>query len=163
MPGVFLLDVLDRTSTFDTPNGKTSCVAEAAYHSRLPLQRTLHRFVEFRRLVQIHHIDVPIRRRDHQQLVLHIHAVDPVLAFDTGYRRWLPEIPVLDRLVPRARYEYRTGAARHIDETDTSDGLVVCGDLDCGRGAAKVEHAGCFVGTAADDFAAILQWSINRL
>lgn len=158
LPGVFFLDVLDRTSAFYTPHGETCGIAEAAYHPCLPLQRTLHRLVEFRWLVQIHNIDVPIRRRDHQQLVLHVHAVDSLLAINAGYWCLLPKVPIFDRFVPRARHEHRTGAARHIDEADTSDGLVVCGDLDCRCGAgAKVEHSGCFVGTAADDFVAILQ------
>lgn len=163
-PGVFFFDVLDRASAFYAADGETGRVAEAADHPRLPLQRTLHRFVEFGRVLQVDDVDVSIRRRDHQQLILHVHTVDSLLAVHAGYGRRLSQIPVFDRLVPRARDEYGPGAVRHVDEADASDGLVVRRDLDGGRVAGvEVEEAGCFVGAAADDFGAILRGRVNVL
>ena len=100
LPGVFFFNVLDCASAFYAADRETGGVAEAADHSCLPLQRALHRFVEFGRGVQAYDVDDSVRRRDHQELVLHIHAVDFVLTLHARDRCRLPQIPVFDRLVP---------------------------------------------------------------
>jgi hypothetical protein len=158
VPGVFLLDVLNSTSALYTPHREPRSVAEATHHPRLPLQRTLHRLVEFRRLVQVHNVDVPICRRDHHQFILDVHTVYPLLTVQRRDRIRLPQVPVLDGLVPRAGHEHRCVGARGFDEAYASDRLVVRSHLLRGRPArSQVEEAGSFVGAAAGDFGAILQ------
>lgn len=158
VPCVFFLDILNRASALYTPHREPRCVAKATHHPRLPLQRTLHRLVEFRRLVQAHDIDVPIRRCDDHQLVLDVHTVHPLLALQR--RDWirLPQVPILDRLVPGARHKHGCVRARRFDEADASNRLVVRGDLLRRRPAgSEIEHAGCFVRAAAGYFGAILR------
>ena len=161
---VLLLDVLDRAAALDGAHGEPRRVREAGHHPRLPFQGTLHRLVEFPGLVEVDHVDVPLRGADHEQLVLAVHRVDAVLAVDAGDRVGLAEVPVFDRLVPRARHEDGRLLARHVDEAGASDFSLVRRDL-LGWGAvrAEVEHPGGFVGAGSDDFAAILVGFLSEM
>ena len=98
--GVFLLDVLNGATTFDTADSKPGGIGEAADYPRLPLERGLHGLVEFGRLVKVDHVDVPIGGSDHEQLVLHVHGVHSFLTLHRRDGRLLSQIPVLDCLIP---------------------------------------------------------------
>lgn len=80
--GILLLDVLDCAAALDAANGKPGCIREAADDPRLPLERGLHGLVELGRVVQVDDVDVPVRRADYQQLVLHVHRVNALLALE---------------------------------------------------------------------------------
>lgn len=41
LPGIFVLDVLDRASALNTTDGKAGRVGKAAHYPRLPLERAL--------------------------------------------------------------------------------------------------------------------------
>lgn len=129
LPAVFLLDVLDRATTFDTADCKARAIAEAADHARLPFQRALHGFIELGGFVKVDNVDVAVRSCHHQQLVDDIHAIDSFLTVHRGHGRCLAQIPVLDRFIPGASNEHWGCLAGYFDEADTADGLVVYGDL----------------------------------
>ena len=99
---VLLLDVLDGAPALDGADGEARRVGEAGHHPRLPFEGARHRLVELTGLVEIDDVDEAFRGADHEQLVLAVHRVDAVLAVDAGYRIGLAEVPVFDRLVPRA-------------------------------------------------------------
>lgn len=98
--GVLVLDVLNGAATFDTAHGKARRVGEAADYPRLPLQGGLHSLVELGGVVEVDDVDVSVSCTDDQELVLDVHRVDTLLAFHSGDRSRLSEIPILDSLVP---------------------------------------------------------------
>ena len=84
-----------------------------------------------------------------------VHGVDAVFAFEGCDGLLLAQVPVFDGFVPGAGDEH--GAVVDGDGFDAADRLVMGGDLLGLRGAgAEIEHAGCFVCAAAEDFLAVL-------
>ena len=159
--GVFLLDVLDGTSTLNTSYCKPRGVGEARHHSRLPLQRALYCLIEIRRFVQVHNIDIAVRGADDEKLVTRIDAVDALLARDRGDGVGRPQVPVFDRFVPGACDKDWSGLVGDVDEAGTTDRLVVSRDLSGGGTVStQVEHAGCFVGAGAHNFRPVLKETI---
>ena len=100
--GVLLFDILDSTAALDAADGEPCGVGEAADNPRLPLEGGLHGLVEFGGVVEVDDVDVPVSGADHEELVLDVHGVDPLLTLHS--RNWgrLSQIPVFDSLVPRA-------------------------------------------------------------
>lgn len=157
-PAVFLLDVLDCATAFDTADCEARPVAEAADHACLPFQRALHGFVEFGGFVEVDDVDVAVRSCHHQQLVYDIHTVDSFLTVDRGHWRSLAQVPILNCLVPGARHEYWGRLARYFNEADAADGLVVRCDLRAyALARAEVEHSRCFICSATDNLGTILR------
>ena len=70
----------------------------------------------------------------------------------------MPEVPVLDRFVPRTSDEDRSGLTGDIHKAYRANRLIMRGDL-LGGGLAggKVYHAGCFIGAGAHDFGTVLE------
>lgn len=62
--GILVLDVLDGAATFDTADGKSGGVGEAADYPRLPLEGGLHGLVEFGRGIKVHDVDITVRSAD---------------------------------------------------------------------------------------------------
>ena len=86
------------------------------------------------------------------------------MAVHRGGREWGAEIPVFDGFVPGARAEHGAGAVWDVDKTDAADWLFMGSDLNCGGTVgAEVEHPGCFVGAAADDFGAVLGFMLVKI
>lgn len=71
----------------------------------------------------------------------------------------LPEVPVLDRLIPGSRYQQRLRRiARVGDHLAAADGGIVGGYLLRGGGAcADIQHTRSFVCAGSDDFCTILE------
>ena len=70
----------------------------------------------------------------------------------------MPEVPVLDRFVPRTGDEDRSSLAGDIDEAYTANRLIMRSDLlSGGLAGGKVDHAGCFIGARAHDFGTVLE------
>ena len=100
LPAIFLLDVLNRTTAFDTADREARAVSKAADHARLPFQRALHRLVKLGRFIKIDDINVAVRGCYHQKFVDNIHAVNSFLTSDRGHRGGLSQVPVFDRFIP---------------------------------------------------------------
>jgi len=119
----------------------------------------LYCFVKFRRLVEVHHVNVAICSRYDQHCVFRVHAVDTVLAGDRSDGGRLSEIPVFYCLVPRAGDEDRSGLAWDVDEASTANGLIMRRDLLGGSlTGCEVYHAGCFIGARTYHFGAVLDY-----
>jgi len=97
---VLLLDVVNGAAALNTADGVAGSIAEAADYPRLPLERGLFGLVDLGRVVEIDHVDVAVSGGNYQQLVLHIHTIDSLLALQRRDRGLLTQIPVLDCLVP---------------------------------------------------------------
>lgn len=67
LPCVFVFDVLNRATAFDTANSKTGGVSETIYDSSLPFQRALQGLIELERVLQVYDIDVSVCGADDQQ------------------------------------------------------------------------------------------------
>ena len=160
---VLLLDVVDGAATLDTADGVTGCIAEAADYPRLPLERGLIGLVDLGRVVEIDHVDVAVSGADHQQLVFDIHAIDALLTLQR--RNWglLSQIPVLDRLVPRAGDEKRLAAYRRVgNHVAASNRGIVGSDLSGGGTVrTKVQQASSFISTGTDDLGSVLRKKDN--
>ena len=87
VPRVFLLDVLDRATTFDAADGKAGAIGKTANNAGLPFQRALYSLIEFGGFVKINDVNVTVRGGDDQQLVDDIHTIDSFLATHGGYGR----------------------------------------------------------------------------
>lgn len=139
LPGVLVLDVLNRAASFNRTYGETRGIAEAAHYARLPFQRAGNRLVDLCRICQVDHVDVSLCRCDDEQLVLHIHAIHALLSVQGTYGFSALQIPELDALVPGASRDV-VFAAR-LEPAHALDGLAMCfcllrGDLaGCGGGA----------------------------
>ena len=155
---------MNGTAAFDAADCKAGRVAEAADHAGLPFQRALHRLVEFGGLIQIHDIDIAVCGGANQQLVHHIDAVDSFLAGNRRDRRRLAQIPIFDGFVPGSGDEHWSRLARHVDKAHAAHWLIMsCDLLRRGRVGLDVQHARSFVGSAANDFGAILNPVIPRV
>lgn len=161
---VLIFDILDGTATFDTTNGKPGGINETVDCPRLPLEGRLHGFVEFGGAIEVNDVDVPVRRTDNEELVLHVHGVHSLLTFERGNRGGLPQVPIFDSLIPRAGDEKRgvsRGVWNHITASNRS---IVSRDLHwSGSAGSKVEHPGSFIGTSPDDFGPILRTPTSQL
>lgn len=116
-------------------------------------------FVEFRGLVEVHHVDVAICSRYDKHCVFRVHAEDTFLAGDRSDGGRLSEIPVFYGLVPRAGDEDLSGLARDIDEASAADGLIMRRDLlGGGLTGCEVYHAGCFIGARPYHLGAVLDY-----
>ena len=148
---VLVLDVLDRAAALDAADCEARRVREALHRPRLPLERRLDRLVPLLRLVQVHHVDPPLSRAHHQQLVPAVHGVHAVLAVERRGGRGRPEIPVFDLLVPAPCHD--DGLAVDLATLYGFNSGVVRGDLlRAARGLVQVEDARGFVGAGAEDF-----------
>lgn len=154
---VLFLDVLDGTAALDTADGETSGIDETADDPCLPFERGLHGLVELGGVVEIDDVDIAVCRADDQQFIFHVHAVHPFLAFNRSNGGRLPQIPVLDCLVPRPGDEKRGVSCRVRDHIAASNGGIVSRDLHgSSRTSRKIEHPGSFIGTCADNLGSIL-------
>lgn len=155
---VLLFNILDGTATLDTTNGKPSGINETVDCPRLPLEGRLHGFVEFGGAIEIDDVDVPVRRTDNEEFVLHVHGVHSLLTLERGDGGGLPQVPVFDRLIPRTGDEkgrVSCGVWNHITASNRS---IVSRDLHGSRSAgSKIEHPGSFIGTSPDDLGPILR------
>lgn len=163
--GVLVLDVLNGAATFDTAHGKARRVGEAADYPRLPLQGGLHSLVELGGVVEVDDVDVSVSCTDDQELVLDVHRVDTLLAFHSGDRSRLSEIPILDSLIPRTGNKERlrciSGVGNHLA---ASDRRVVCGDLDRGSSIrGEIEHTSSLVSAGSDNLGSILRVISNEI
>jgi hypothetical protein len=100
-PGVLVFDILNCAAAFNRADREARRVAEAAHHACLPLKRARNRLVDLGRVLQVHHVDVALGRRDDEQLVLDVHAVDALARVECRDGLGALEVPELDRLVPR--------------------------------------------------------------
>lgn len=153
---VLLLHILNSATALDTTDCEARRVRETADDSSLPLKGALQCLVEFRGVFEVDDVDVPVGRADDEQVLLHVHGVDTLLACQSGRRALLPEIPVLDRLVPRAGDHH--GAAAAVEEAHAPYGLVVCSDDNVllGRQVADLDVLVC---TGGGYLCSILFWS----
>lgn len=89
--------------------------------------------VEFGGFVKVDDVDVAVGSRDDEESVLHVQGVDALLVLDVGDRGRAAEIPVLDRLIPRARHEHLVACgfnkAAHSDRLVVSSDLLRCGGV----------------------------------
>jgi hypothetical protein len=131
IPRVFLLNILDSTSSLDTTHRKARLVWEATDNSCLPLQWTLESLVKLCRLVQTDDIDIAIRGANHQKFSLHIHGVNSLLALYCSYRCLLSQVPVLYGFVPRTSNQHLSSCAWNIAPSCGADRLVVGSYLCC--------------------------------
>lgn len=154
LPGVLVFDVLDSATTLDTTDSKTSRVRKAANHPGLPLERALQGFVEFGRVLEINNIDVSIGGADNAEIIADVHRINSLLALYGCRRSLLSKIPVLDRLIPRARNHH--GVTIVQEESTCSHWLVVCADNDVLLGG-KIADLDVLVGAGRGDFCSILE------
>lgn len=136
VPGVLVLDILDRTAPLDTTHGETRRVAEAADNARLPFEGAGDALVDLGRIGQIDHVDVALRRRNDEQLVLHIHAVYALAGIERPHWLLRLQIPELDALVPGARRDVVLAARLEPAHAFDGFGVRFCLDL--------VDLAGCW-------------------
>jgi hypothetical protein len=132
LPRILLLDILNSTSAFNTANGKSSGVREAANSSCLPFQRTLQCLVDLRRLAQVDDIDISICRANNQKVLLNIQCVDSFLHLDSSDRLRLAQVPVLYSLIPRTRNYHGLVRPHRLKIPYAAYRLVVYGNLGCG-------------------------------
>jgi hypothetical protein len=113
----------------------------------------LQALVEFARVFEVDHVDEAIRGSDHAKVITHIQTVHALLAVNRERGTLLPEIPVLDGLVPRARDEH--GVTVGFEPTDGTDGLVVRANGDILlRG--EIADFDVLVGACRGDFGSVL-------
>jgi hypothetical protein len=126
---LLIVNVLEGTSSFYTSNHESVGIFKAAHRPCLVLQRALHGLEEPSGIVEVHYVDVSLRRGNNQELVFHVHGIDPLLASYGGCRGGGSQIPVFNRLVPRARHNHRAVGIRNIHESNGADGCIMDGDL----------------------------------
>jgi hypothetical protein len=145
---------LDGTSSFDASDGKPGGICKAAYHPRLPLQGTLDGLVELGRLPKVDDVDISVGRTHDEQVIPHIHRVDSLLALYRGSWSALPEIPILQSLVPRSRHYH--GRAHRLEVSDASYGSLVLRYLHS-LACRQVADFGLFIRSARDYLLTVLQ------
>lgn len=150
IPGVFLVHVLDRAAALNATHREAARVRETADNARLPLQWALDGLEYLVRVLDVDDIDVSLRSTDNQQTLLYVHRVHPLLHRHSRRRLLLPHIPVLDRLVPRARHEHIPGLWV-LNELDAANRLIVGRHLR-GLPRLQVETPGSLVCTSRHDF-----------
>mmetsp|Transcript_8671 Transcript_8671/g.29785 ORF Transcript_8671/g.29785 Transcript_8671/m.29785 type:complete len:206 (+) Transcript_8671:10504-11121(+) len=100
-----LVKVLERDAALDGPDGEALFVGERRHAARLVAERRVVDSV--RRLpvarAQVVDEDLALRGRDDHERVADVHGVAPLRERDDGGGRRLPEVPELDRRVPRPR------------------------------------------------------------
>ena len=154
---VFLLNILDSASSFNTSNSKARRVWKTTHNSGLPLQRTLYRLIEFRRLTQVDDVDISICCAHNQEILLYIQSIDSLLTCHSSNRLTLSQIPVLDGLIPRAGHDHRGVRLRGLKVTNTAYRLIVCCDLgSCVLVRPEVNHFRSFVCSGSNNLCAIL-------
>lgn len=154
---VFLLNILDSASSFNTSNSKARRVWKTTNNSGLPLQRTLYRLIEFRRLTQVDDVDISICCAHNQEILLYIQSIDSLLTCHSSNRLTLSQIPVLDGLIPRAGHNHRGVRLRGLKVTNTAYRLIVCCDLGSRvLVRPEVNHFRGFVCSGSNNLCAIL-------
>lgn len=151
---VLVLDVLDGAAALDATNGESRGISEAAHHPGLPLEGTLQRLVDLGRLLEVDDVDVAVGGAHDAQVVAHVGRVHALLALHRGRGALLPQVPVLDRLVPRARHHH--GRAVAVEEAARPHRLVVRAN-DNILLRAEVADLDVFVGRGGDDFGSVLE------
>lgn len=153
VPGILIFDVLNGATALNATNSEASGIRKAADDSGLPLERALQGLVELCRVLEVDDVDVAICGADDAQVILHVEAVDALLALHRRSRPLLAHIPVLDRLVPRARHHH--GRAVVVEEAHVAHRLVVRSYHNVLlRG--EVAYLDVLVGARRDDFGSIL-------
>jgi hypothetical protein len=66
IPGIFVLDVLNCTTSLNGSDSKTRRVAKTRHNTCLPLQRARNRLVNLGRILQIDHVDMALSSGDDQ-------------------------------------------------------------------------------------------------
>ena len=159
-PGILILDVLDGAAALNAANGKTGGIREAADHPSLPLEGALYGLVQFRGLLEVDDVDIPVCRANHQQVVLHVHRVHALLDLHRRGGLLLPEVPVFHRLVPRSRRHHRRAVGFEVPYA--SYGLFVLCYLE-GLAGGEIGHSGLLVGAARDQLLSVLWASSVQL
>ena len=129
IPGVLILDVLNRAASLDTADCEARSVGEATDNTCLPLERADDGLVNLGGFVQVDHVDVSLSGCDNEQLVLDVHAVNAVLAVQCANGLRTLQIPELDLLVPGACRDVVLSAG--LEPAHALDGFIVCFGLLC--------------------------------
>ncbi len=158
---VFLLNILDGAAAFDAADCKAHSVGETADDSGLVFQRRLEGLVKFGRFVEVDDVNVAIGSSDDEESILDVQGVDALLVLDVGHGGRAAEVPVLDRLVPRARHEHLI--ARGFNKAAHSDRLVVSSDLlGCGGVGGQVNDSGRFIDAGPSYLGPILEKMVSE-
>jgi hypothetical protein len=142
LPGVFLFDVLDGTAAFDRADGESGRVAEAGHYACLPLERARDGLVDLGRVLEVHHVDVALSRRDNEELVLDVHAVHALPRIQRADGLRALQIPEFDRLVPGARRDVVVATGLEPTHAFDAFGVGLCllrRDLAAGWRGAKID------------------------
>lgn len=127
---VLLVNVLNRTTTFDAADSKTGGVVERADDTGLPFEWGLDALEKSSRVSEINNMDLPVRCANNEHLVVaDVHAIDSLLDVQSCHGLLLSKIPVFDRFVPAASYQH-WAVVRH-ERLDAADGLIVGRNLLC--------------------------------
>jgi hypothetical protein len=164
IPGIFVLDVLNCTTSLNGSDSKTRRVAKTRHNTCLPLQRARNRLVNLGRILQVDHVDMALSSCDDQQLVFHIHAVHALLRIQRtdGFRAF--QVPELDCLVPRAGCNVVITAG--LEPAHAFDGLgmgfcLLRRDLSTGGGGTEVNDVEVAGRIAGGYTSTILSKSVN--
>lgn len=144
---------MNRAAPLNAANRKAGSVSETTNYSGLPFERALERLVDLGRVLEVDNVDVAVGGAHDAQVVAHVGRVHALLALQGSRSALLTQIPVLDRLVPRARHHH--GCAAAVEEAARAHGLVV-GANDNVLLRGEVADLDVLVGRCGCDFGAIL-------
>lgn len=128
VPCIFLLYILNGTSTFNAPYRKPCSIWETADDSGLPLQWTLDSFKDCGRIGQIYDIDESFRCATNQQALANIQSIHTFLHLHGCSRLLLSKVPIFQSFVPGTCDEHLPSVWR-LEHPNTANGFVVGGDL----------------------------------
>lgn len=148
---------MEPAPALDATDGISRSVVETAHNPCLPFQGALRSLVDGGGAVKVHNLQPAIGGCNDKQFGFDIHGVDAFLALDSGCRTLLPQVPILDSLVPRASHDHLSIV--DLEGTDTLDWLIMSGDLLCSAGV-YVQKAGRFIYARANDVVAILSVAV---
>jgi hypothetical protein len=95
------LNILDRTSSFNCSDSKSTSIRKASDHSGLCPELSNGYCLEERGwVVEIDDVETLLSCCNDKELLLYIHGVDFILAGNRSDGCWSPQIPVLDSLIP---------------------------------------------------------------
>lgn len=149
---------MDSATAFDATDGKSGRVSKAADNPSLPFERTLQCLVDFGGILEVDDVDVSVGGANNAEVVLDVQGVDSFLAGDGRRGTLLPEIPVLDSLVPRSRDNHRAVAA--IEEATVPHGLVMCSN-DNVLLRSEIADLDVLVGASRSDLCSVLVAAVS--